>query len=399
MPWKEAAVIDERMKFMCDYDRLVRSGQMSMSELCQRHGIARKTGYKMVTRRNELGWSGLADRSRAPHSGPHWSDSGVIMRVLEVRLQFPHWGADTILCYLRRFEPDTSWPGASAVHRWITQAGLIDKPIRARRFPHPGPPGPAQPTEPNEQWSTDFKGHFRTRDRRYCYPLTIADTFSRYLLRCRALPATSFELVWPVFERAFREYGLPRSILSDNGTPFSSNSVKRLSKLSVRWIRLGIRPRLIQPGKPQQNGRHERIHGHMKPLVCSKPSANCQEQQKQFDWFQDHHNNVRPNAGCDRQLPADLYTSSPRPYPRRLPTIEYPPGVEVRKVRSSGEIRWQGHWFFVSQALVGEPIGFEQVDTGCWIARFGPIELGYYSAHDKKLHLDKDRPAGKEENA
>jgi len=399
MPWKEASVTDERMKFVCDYDRRVRGGELSMTALCEEYDIARKTGYKIVKRRNEHGWPGLADQSRAPHSGPHWSDSDVIMRVLEVRLQFPHWGAETILAHFRRVEPDTSWPGASAVHRWMKQAGLINRSVRARRFPHPGPPERTPPTEPNDEWSTDFKGHFRTRDGRYCYALTIADQFSRYLLSCHGLLSTSFETVWPVYERIFREYGLPRSILSDNGTPFSSNSVKRLSKLSVRWIRLGISPRLTQPGHPQQNGLLERIHGHMKPLVCRKPARNCREQQKLFDWFWDHHNNVRPNAGCDRQVPADLYTASPRPYPSRLPAIEYPDGFEVRKVRSSGDVMWKGQWFFVSEALVGEPIGFEPVDDGCWVAHFGPIALGYYSARDRKLHLDRPRPDGKAENA
>ncbi len=399
MPWREAAVTDERVKFVREYDLRVRSKEMSMSELCKQYDITRKTGYKMVKRRDEHGWPGLADRSRAPHSGAHWSEADVIIRVLEVRLKFPHWGAETILAHLRRVEPDASWPAASAVHRWMTRSGLISKSARRRRFPHPGPPEPAMPNGPNENWSTDFKGQFRTKDGRYCYALTIADLYSRYLISCHGLLSTSFDAVWPVYERVFREYGLPRSILSDNGTPFSSNSVKRLSKLSVRWIRLGIEPRLTQPGHPQQNGLLERIHGHMKPLVCNKPARTLREQQKRFDWFQDHHNNVRPNAGCDRQVPADLHALSPRPYPRRLPTIEYPSGFEVRKVRSSGDILWQGQWFFVSEALVGEPIGFEQVDNSCWVAHFGPIELGYYSAREKKLHLDRSRAAGKEENA
>jgi putative transposase len=399
MPWKDASVTDERVEFVQDYDRLVRSKKMSMSDLCQEHGIARKTGYKMVKRRDENGWPGLADRSRAPHSGPHWSESDVVMSVLEVRLRFPHWGAETILAHLQRVDPDVSWPGPSAVHRWITQAGLLTKSVRARRFPHPGPPERKQPTAPNDQWATDFKGQFKTRDGRYCYALTIADIFSRFLISCHGLLTPSFEAVWPIYERVFREYGLPRSILSDNGSPFSSNSVKRLSKLSVRWIRLGIEHRLTQPGKPQQNGLLERVHGHMKPLVCSKPARNCREQQKLFDWFWDHHNNVRPNAACDRQRPSDLYMPSPRPYPSRLPLIEYPDGFEVRKVRSSGDILWKGQWFFLSEALVGEPVGFEKIDDACWILYYGPIELGYYSARDHKLHLDRPRPGGKAENA
>lgn len=399
MPWKDASVTDERVAFVLDYERRVLSRKISMAQLCEEHGISRKTGYKMLKRRSEQGWPGLADRSRAPHSGQHWSEADLVMRVLQVRLEFPHWGAETILLHLRRVDPETSWPGISAVNRWIKSAGLISQIRRVRRFPHPGPPQRATPSEPNEEWSTDFKGHFRTKDGRYCYGLTIADQFSRFLIGCDGLLSTSFEAVWPVYERVFREYGLPRAILSDNGTPFSSNSVKRLSKLSVRWIRLGIQPRLTQPGKPQQNGLLERIHGHMKPLVCTKPARNLREQQKLFDWFWDHHNNVRPNQGCDRRIPAELYHPSPRPYPSRLPPIEYPSWFEVRRVRSSGEIRWQGQWFFLSDSLVGELIGFEPVDDSCWIVHFGPIELGYYSARERTLHLDRTRPAGKAENA
>jgi putative transposase len=399
MPWKDDPVIEQRVKFVREYDRYVRSGEKSMSELCAEHDISRKTGYKMLGRRDEGGFPGLKDRSRAPLSGPHWSDEELVMRVLETRLEFPHWGAATIIWHLRRSDPDRTWPGPSAVHAWISKAGLVVPSRRARRFRHPGPPPSIPIDRANQQVSTDFKGHFRTGDGRYCYALTIVDSFSRSLLACEALTSTSFESVWPVFERVFREYGLPESILSDNGTPFASCSVKRLSKLSVRWIRLSIEPRLIQPGKPQQNGIHERIHEHMKPLVCSNPSGNAAEQQKQFDWFIDHHNNVRPNAACGGRTPSDLYTPSPRPYPAKLPVIEYPSDFQVRRVRSSGEIQWKGQSFFVSDALVGEPVGFQFVDDGYWVMYFSSLDLGYYSSREKKLYLDRTRPDGEAENA
>jgi len=275
----------------------------------------------------------------------------------------------------------------------LRTAGLIERSRRARRFPHPGKPELTSIDHPNQQWSTDFKGHFRTGDRRYCYALTVADSYSRYLLGCRGLTSTAYELVRPAFERLFREYGVPQSILSDNGSPFSSNSVRRLSKLSVWWLRLNVVPRLIEPGQPQQNGRHERIHGHMKPLVCTRPAANCRAQQKQFDWFQHHHNEVRPNESLHGRVPADLYTPSLRPYPEKLPPVDYPTHFEVRRVRSSGEIRWHGQWFFVSDALIGEDIAFEPVGDGCWIVRFASLELGYYSAPEHKLYLDRPRPA------
>jgi transposase InsO family protein len=393
MPWKAMSVIDQRAKFVLDYNRLVRSREMTMAALCAEHGVSRKTGYKLVARHAEGGWPGLCDRSRAPLSGKHWEDPETIAAVLDVRLSFPQWGARKIVAYLRDIEPEQQWPVASVVHEWMRRAGLVEPHSRARRFPHPGRP-PAVPIErPNQQWSTDFKGHFRTRDGRYCYPLTVVDSFSRYIIGCQALPSPSFELSWPVFEKLFREYGLPEAMLSDNGTPFSSNSVKRLSKLSVRWIRLGIEPRLTQPGKPQQNGRLERMHRTLKQEACADPSANWRQQQTQFNSFVERFNHVRPHEALGQTPPARSYDSSSRPYPKRLPELAYSDTCEVRRVRSSGEIKWRGQWFFLSDALVGEQVAFEPIDDECSILRFGRLELGYYSARERRLHLDRTRPA------
>ena len=396
---KGAVSLDSRIAFVQAYYTEVARGRRSMADLCAEFGFSRKTGYEFLRRHQEAGIKGLVEHSRAPHGGEHWIDADVVERVLSTRLEFPHWGAETILDYLEREDPEIDRPGNTTAHGWLCKAGLVERKRRGRRFPHPGRPVQDPLVRPNQQWSADFKGHFRTGDHKYCYPLTIMDLFSRYLLDCRALTDTSFESVWPRFERLFREQGLPDSILSDNGTPFSSNSVKRLSKLSVRWIRLGIVPRLIQPGKPQQNGRHERVHGHMKPLVCAVPSRNAREQQGQFDWFSNHHNRVRPHRGLDKHVPAELYVPSSRPYPKRLPEMEYPAHMDVRRVRSSGEIRWGGQWFFMSDALIGEPVAFDQVDEAIWVVRYGPIELGYYSAPDRRLVLDRARPDGKAENA
>jgi transposase InsO family protein len=392
MPWKATSVIDQRTSFVLAYRKQVLTGETTMSALCVEHGVSRKTGYKLVARHQESGWPGLQDRSRAPHSGKHWEDPETISTVLDVRTAFPTWGARKIIAYLRDTDPDQQWPVASVAHEWIKRAGMIEPHIRARRFPHPGRP-PAVPIErPNQQWSTDFKGHFRTRDGRYCYPLTVADSFSRFIIGCQALPSTSFELTWPVFQKLFREYGLPDAILSDNGTPFSSNSVKRLSKLSVRWIRLGIEPRLIQPGKPQQNGRLERMHRTLKDEACADPSANLRRQQIQFASFVEQFNHVRPHEALEQQPPVRSYARSLREYPRRLPAMEYATVCQVRRVRSSGEIKWDGQWFFVSEALVGEHLAFEPVDDETFVLRFGRFELGYYSARERRLHLDRTRP-------
>lgn len=399
MPWKATSVADQRAKFMLDYQQRVRGGQISMSALCAEHGVSRKTGYKIVARHEESGWPGLADHSRAPLSGKHWISSETIAAVLDVRHDFPQWGARKIVAYLHDIEPDQEWPGASVVHEWIKRAGMIVPHSRARRFPHPGRPPMVEIERPNQQWSTDFKGHFRTKDRRYCYPLTVADSFSRYIIGCQALSAATLELSWPVFVRLFREYGLPDAILSDNGAPFSSNSVKRLSKLSVRWIRLGIEPRLIQPGHPQQNGRLERMHRTLKQEACSEPAANWRRQQAQFDTFVDRFNRIRPHEALGQTPPARSYKRSSREYPRRLPEIEYPAGCQVRRVRSSGEIKWRGQWFFLSDALIGELIAFEPIDDACSIIRFGSLELGYYSEREHRLHLDRTRPARAEQGA
>lgn len=393
MPWKATSVTEQRAKFLLDYNKRVRTGQMTMLALCAEHGVSRKTGYKIVARFEEGRWPGLADHSRSPLGGKHWAEPETISAVLDVRLDFPQWGARKIVAYLRDIEPAQEWPAASVVHEWIKRAGmLMNRPGPRRRFPHPGRP-PAVPIErPNQQWSTDFKGHFRTKDGRYCYPLTAADSFSRYIIGCEALSANTFELTWPVFVKLFREHGLPDSILSDNGTPFSSNSVKRLSKLSVRWLRLGIEPRLIQPGKPQQNGRLERMHRTLKAEACVQPAANCRRQQAQFDTFLERFNSIRPHEALGQTPPARSYERSSREYPERLPQIEYPSGVEVRHVRSSGEIRWDGQWFFLSEALVGQFVAFETIDDGCAILRFGSMELGYYCKRGHRLHLDRTRP-------
>lgn len=393
MPWKATSVTDQRVKFMLDYIERVRSRQVTMLDLCAEHGVSRKTGYKIVARHLADSWPGLADRSRAPRSGKHWSDPQTIEQVLETRRQFPQWGARKIVAYLNDIEPEQPWPVASVAHEWFKREGLVEAPARSRRFPHPGRP-PAVPIErPNQQWSTDFKGHFRTKDRRYCYPLTVADSFSRYILGCQGLSETSFELTREVFRRLFREYGLPEAILSDNGTPFSSNSVKRLSKLSVWWIHLGIEPRLTQPGHPEQNGRLERMHRDLKKESCARPAADLRQHQPQFDTFRHRYNHVRPHEALGQTPPARSYQPSPRPYPERLPQIEYPASCEVRRVRSSGEIKWDGQWLFLSHALVGERVGFETIDDGCSILRFGTLVLGYYSQREHRLHLDRTRPA------
>lgn len=398
MTWRAASVVQNRVEFVLEYLKAVMTKEMSFSALCRKHEVSRQCGYETVALFDEFGWTGLIGRSRAPHSGMHWAETETIQAVLQTRSEFPEWGAKKIVAYLRDLEPDRRWPVPSVAHEWLRKAGLVVPRMRARRFSHPGRPAPVPIIRPNQQWSIDFKGHFRTRDRRYCYPLTVVDSFSRYVLGCEALGQTSFEMTWPVLERIFREYGLPETLLSDNGSPFSSNSVRRLSKLSVRLIRLGIAPILTEPGKPQQNGRHERMHRTLKDAACARPGADRHAQQVQFDEFLHQFNTLRPHEAMGLTPPARHYERSLRPYPKRLPEITYPDGVATRRVRSSGEIKWNGQWLFLSEPLVGQTVGFEQIADGCWIVKFAHLELGYYSQRDKKLHLDRTKPDGKAEN-
>lgn len=398
MPWEETTPMEQKIRFVREHGRRVTTNEMSMSALCKEFGISRKTGYKMLVRRDEAGLAGLAGRSRAPHGGESWAEAETILSVLDVRQEFPEWGARKIIAYLHDTDPDIQWPSPSTAHEWIRRAGLVEPHSNKRRFSHPGPPPVIVLDRPNQQWSVDFKGQFRTRDRCYCYPLTVADSFSRFLIGCESLVSTSFELTKAVFIRLFEEFGLPEMILSDNGSPFSSNSVRRLSRLAVWWIRLGILIRLTQPGKPQQNGRHERMHRDLKAQACRHPAANAVEQQEPFDQFVYKYNFLRPHEALDQIPPHRIYTASQRLFPQTLPEIDYPSSHHVRRVRSSGEIKWDGQWFFVSDALIGERVSFEPVGEGCSILRFASVDLGFYSDRDKRLYLDRTRPDGKAEN-
>jgi len=233
-------------------------------------------------------------------------------------------------------------------------------------------------TEPNRIWTADFKGHFKTTDGAYCYPLTIQDGNSRFLLECKGLLGTTLDATMRVFKRVFRTYGLPERIRTDNGVPFASMALARLSQLSAWWVQLGITPELIEPGKPQQNGRHERMHRTLKAQTARPPAANLRTQQKRFDAFRAEFNHERPHEALRMKVPAELYRPSDRPYPRRLKPFVYPGHYEVRKVSTNGGVRWNHKWLWVSHILGGLYVGFEEVDHEAWDVYFGPILLGRF---------------------
>jgi hypothetical protein len=246
-------------------------------------------------------------------------------------------------------------------------------------------------TEPNEIWTADFKGHFRTGDGMYCYPLTVKDGFSRYLLDVQAFLSPSHQLKKPVFERLFREYGLPKIIRTDNGAPFATTAIGRLSRLSVWWIRLGIFPELIEPGHPEQNPRHERMHKTLKQETTKPPAEDHRSQQKRFDSFCNIYNNERPHESLGQQTPASFYRPSERVFPGRIPKIEYPGHYELRRVSRNGGIRWHSQWVCVTHVLAEEYVGFEEIDDGLWEVFYGPVRLGRFNERTSKIEDDRGR--------
>lgn len=371
MPWLETSPMDQRTQFVADYHR----GLLSVRELGDRYGISRKTAYKWVARYEQAGRPGLSDRSRRPHGCPHETAPAIVAAIVEARRHHPRWGAKKLLRILTRQDPRETWPARTTVCDLLKRHGLIAKARRQPRRSHPGRPLTPM-TEPNGIWTADFKGQFKTRDGRYCYPLTLVDGFSRYLLACQGLRSTAITLARPIFRHAFEAYGLPRIIRSDNGVPFATTTLGRLSRLSVWWIRLGITPELIEPAHPEQNGRHERMHRTLKAEAIRPPSANLQAQQTRFNRFRVEYNDDRPHEALGQDTPVSIYRPSPRALPRNLAPLEYPKHFEVRLVSRNSGIRWKTHWVGVTQTLAGEYVGLEEVDDGAWDVYFGPVKLG-----------------------
>ena len=371
MPWSQTTPMDEKTRFIADHLR----GTFSISELCTNYRISRKTAYKWIDRYLHEGPGGLEDRSRKPYSAPNRTPQHIVQALLEVRSHHPSWGAGKLLAFVQRRHRGWDLPARSTANEILKREGLLKPKPRRRRIGHPGEPT-TRIVAPNDCWCADFKGQFKTMDGIYCYPLTVTDGHSRYLLACQCLSSTKVEEAKPVFTRIFREFGLPDRIRTDNGVPFATNTLARLSKLSAWWVRLGVLPELIEPGKPQQNGRHERMHRTLKAEATRPPSNTRLAQQRRFDRFRDEFNNERPHEALQMHTPGSVYASSPRPMPDRLPPLEYPDHFEVRYVSANGGIRWNCAWVNVSTTCVGEYVGLEEIDDGIWNVYFGPLKLG-----------------------
>ena len=374
MPWARTDWMSERVKFISAYLEY----EASFSDLCLDFGISRKTGYKWVRRYEADGVAALEDRSRAPHAHPNAVVEHVAEAVVAIRRQHPRWGPRKLKAVLKRKHPRMLLPAASTIGDILKRQGLV-RPRRRVRRSSPYGDRLRQYDAPNAVWCADFKGHFPiggTREGERCHPLTISDGYSRFLLRCHALRRPLTGHVQRVFESAFREYGLPRAIRTDNGPPFSTLAPGGLSRLAVWWIRLGIRPERIMPGRPDQNGRHERMHSTLKAETAKPPRSSFSAQQRAFDRFQVEYNGERPHEALGQDVPASLYRPSLRSYPARLPEPEYPSHFEKRVAYPNGVISFGTTQWYVSICLAGERVGLEPCDDARWRVHFGCIPIG-----------------------
>ncbi len=394
MVWMETCAVDERMRFVIAAEKR----EEPFAAICRRFGVSRRVGYKWLARYQEAGVEGLLDRSRAPRHHSQMIAEEIAERCLAVRQTHPTWGPLKVRAWLERQAPAIEWPAASTIGALFDREGLTVKRKLRRRSPPSSVPF-AECTAANDVWCIDFKGWFITGDGKCCEPLTLTDAHSRYLLRCQAMGRTDTAHVWPVLEAAFREFGLPHRLRSDNGPPFASRGAGGLSQLSVKVIKAGVLPERIAPGKPQQNGRHERMHLTLLQDTAKPAARSLREQLERLRVFQNIYNEERPHAALGNDTPAEHYAVSPRRFDGVLREPSYGPDQVVRRVRQNGEIKWHGHTIYVSEALVGEPVGLAEDDTAACTVSYGPIVLGTIEHHSDRLRKPKRGGCGLVDNA
>lgn len=379
MPWRKTEPMDERIKLMADW-----LAGYSITELSVIYGVSRKTIYKWIDRYEDRGLDGLKDLGRAPINHPNQTDEAIIDRLVQTKLQHMSWGPEKLLDFLNTQQPQIKWPAVCTAEKWLKRRGLVKNRRLRKRTPAYSEPFLACDM-PNKVWSADYKGQFKTGDDRWCYPLTITDNMSRYLILCKGLHSPCYADTRPWFEWAFREFGLPEAIRTDNGTPFAGRGVTGLSRLSIWWIKLGIRPERIESGNPQQNGRHERMHRTLKQDTAKPPKADMNRQQLRFDTFRYEYNHDRPDEALDKKTPASVYELSPRRFPEKLRDPEYNLGVEVRTVRHNGEFKFLSDHFYLSELLDGEKVGLIEIADGKYEIRFGFHSIGILDTSIRKV--------------
>jgi putative transposase len=379
MPWNTDSLMSQRLEFI---EAVIHRGPgQSIRDICRVVGISERVGHKWLKRYGEGGPAALADRSHAPHRPPHQVPREVSDALCALREQQPAWGARKLRDVLQREQPTVCWPAPSTITTLLDRAGLLTRRRRSLRERSAWAAGTLTPaTAPNDVWAADFKGEFRLRDGTWCYPLTLSDLYSRYVVGVRALASTAGDPATAAIRACFAEYGLPRVIRTDNGVPFGAPlALGGLSSLALWWIRLGIRPERIQKGVPQQNGTHERMHRTLKAEATRPASASLPAQQQRFDRWRRTFNDRRPHQALANTPPAYHYAPSPRPLPRRLPILEYAATAELRRVQANGFTRWYNAPIFLSTVLGGEYVAFEETASDEWTVRFGPLVLGTYS--------------------
>ena len=378
MKWRSQTVEEGRTRFVLE----AQNSYLTHSALCRKYEISRPTGYKWLERFEKEGFEGLNDRSHRPHSCPHRTPDIVVQRILKLR-DGQQWGSRKIKRRLKDEGYDPP-PSRKAIDRILHDHGRIDPSKPKRRRTHPPVPTGSM-DRPNETWTADFKGEFRLKDGSMCYPLTVADGCTRFIIECYGLERLETVATLRRFKRLFREYGLPDRIRTDNGHPFASTAIARLSQLSVLWVQLGITPELIRPGKPQDNGRHERMHRTLKARTANPPRSNLRAQQRCFNDFRRVFNNERPHEALDLDTPAAHYSPSLRPFPKHLEPLTYPAHFEVRRVSQDSTIRWNARKVFVSHLLSRLEVGLEEIGEGVWSVLFGPLHLGWLDEADYRI--------------
>lgn len=380
MPWQGVMPVDVRHEFT----RAWASGWFSMTELCDQYGISRKTGYKGVDRYDREGRAGLADRSRRPHHSPRATNARVVELLCDARRRHPTWSARKVIAVLRGQHPALPWPARSTGCALLKAHGLVR--ARRRRVRARAPSAPLAPiTYPNEVWTADFQGEFRTGAGRDCYSWTGRDGVSRSVLRCDALPTKGTAATQHRFERAFRDDGLPARIRSDNGEPFAGTGLTRLSRLSAWWSRLGSQPERIALGHPEQNGSHEPCHRVLTAEPARPPAPSLTAQQQRVRRFCTEYNQARPHEALQDQPPATCYTPSPRPFPVRLPPLEYPGHRDSRRVSPFGQVSWGGRALYLTEVLAGEYVAFDEVDDGLWMLACATVRLAQFDERTRTL--------------
>ena len=380
MPWKETCAMEQKMQMI----KCWKGDQFTITDLSFLHDVSRKTIYKWIKRYKVEGTVGLEDRSREPLRHPNATVPEIVDKILAVKRRHQKWGPKKIVAWLKEQHQEERWPVVSTVSEILKREGLVSPRIKRHKTPPYTNPFTAC-DKPNAVWSADFKGQFRMGDGRLCYPLTITDSYSRYLLLCRGLARPTFKETKKCFELVFKEYGVPEAIRTDNGAPFASVGLGALSKLSVWFIKLGIRPERIEPGHPEQNGRHERMHRALKDATANPPRSNMRAQQMAFDEFTFEYNFERPHEALGQKTPVTAYQKSNSPYRHRILPITYPYGTVLRKVNRNGEIKWKKRSIYISKSLIGERIALKQKEEHLWEIWFMHYPLGIANVSTRKV--------------